>query len=118
MNYGHLDSRTWPVVQNAVELVFESVHDYTERSGQLFDGFFKAPADGEYRFYIACDDSCKLSIDATNPLSTGGPFSPVIIAQRYWWTSWRNYLDPPLPEDTNQYISAWITLTGGQLYKI
>jgi hypothetical protein len=27
-------------------------------SGNIYSGYFKAPANASYRFYISCDDSC------------------------------------------------------------
>jgi hypothetical protein len=29
-------------------------------SGNIFAGYFKAPADAAYRFYMTCDDWCEL----------------------------------------------------------
>jgi hypothetical protein len=29
-------------------------------SGNIFTGYFKAPADAAYRFYMTCDDWCEL----------------------------------------------------------
>jgi len=40
---------------------------------QKLSGWFTAPATANYRFYIACDDACKLLLDAENPLSSGTP---------------------------------------------
>lgn len=51
-------------------------------------------------------------------MSAGLGFTTEEIANRYWYTSWRNYLDPPLIDDDNQYISNWIALTEGEYYKI
>lgn len=86
--------------------------------GQTFDGYFKAPETGEYRFFLSCDDSCDLKLDSTNPLSSGLGFTPVEIANRWWYTNWREYFNPPEVDDVNQYISEWITLTAGEYYKI
>ena len=29
-------------------------------SGNIYTGYFKAPADAAYRFYMTCDDWCQL----------------------------------------------------------
>ena len=100
------------------QLTFESANDETEKVGYFWDGYFKAPATAEYRFYISCDDLCKLRLDSTNALSSGLAFTPVTVANRWWYSDWRDYLDPPQVDDTSQYISAWIALTEGEYYKI
>ena len=86
--------------------------------GMTWDGFFKAPATGEYRFYISCDDPCELFMDKTNPLSSGVTPNLEEIANRDWADSWRRYFDPPNEGDTNQYISEWIPLEQDELYTI
>lgn len=86
--------------------------------GNSWDGYFKAPATGEYKFYISCDDACQLNFDSTNPLSSNLPFTPSTIAQRWWAGDWRDYFDPPSIDDDNQYISDWIMLTQDEYYKI
>lgn len=110
VSFDHLTANppTWPLVDEKLELVFEQPTDYSYKVGQIWDGYFKAPATGEYRFYLSCDDACQLRLDSTNHLSTGAPFNPVTIAIRWWHTHWRNYLDPPHADDDNQYQSQWI----------
>lgn len=72
-----------------------------DKSGQTFDGYFKAPETGEYRFYLSCDDICQLNLDSTNTLSSGLAFTPVEIANRFWYGNWREYFNPPEVDDTN-----------------
>jgi len=31
--------------------------------GNIFSGYFKAPATAMYRFYVSCDDGCWLSLN-------------------------------------------------------
>lgn len=38
--------------------------------GTTWDGFFKAPATGQYRFYISCRGNCKLDMDTQTPLES------------------------------------------------
>ena len=109
----------WPLKEENLELVFEQPWDYSQyKVGQIWDGYFKAPATGEYRFYISCDDACQLRLDSASPLSMGAPFNPVTIAIRWWASSWREYMDPPHIDDDNQYQSQWIQMTAGEYYKI
>ena len=51
-------------------------------------------------------------------MQQGVPSDPQIIAIRWWASSWREYIDPPHPEDDNQYQSEWIALTAGNYYRI
>lgn len=102
-------------------LVFETPNTNTNSNSQVINGWFKAPATSNYKFYVACDDTCSLSLDAINSLSTG--IEPVLveIAKRDSWTSYQNYHAPmdttdPLSEDAWQ--SGWIPLVAGELYKI
>jgi len=37
---------------------FEALRGGDYNFGNYFQGYFKAPADGKYRFFIACDDNC------------------------------------------------------------
>lgn len=97
------------MTEESLELVFESPFSSTSREGQMWDGYFRAPASGDYRFYLACDDICQLLIDATNPLSAGEPLTPVMVAENEENYAWRNYLDTP-QIDEPQYQSAWIPL--------
>ena len=76
--------------------------DYDHKVGQIFDGYFKAPATGEYRFYLDCDNSCQLRLDSSTPLSMNAGFTPVVIANQDH-SAWRGYYDTPHIDDNNQY---------------
>jgi hypothetical protein len=92
-----------------------------EVDGDIFkeqiSGWFTAPTDGLYRFYISCDDACNLSLDSTTPYA-GTPLAekpvPELIASRSWSTNWRSYF---YNKDEGQK-SEWIFLTQGQQYYI
>jgi len=43
---------------------FETYRNEGTKFGNIFAGYFKAPETGKYRFYIACDDNCKLKLDS------------------------------------------------------
>jgi len=89
---------------------------------QKLSGWFTAPATANYRFYISCDDACKLLLDAVNPLSSGTPASPSVIAYRYYWTQWRNYFyqnGVNGAEGSDEvHISEWVSLVEGESYYI
>ena len=90
------------MTEESLELVFEQPMDYDHKVGQIFDGYFKAPATGEYRFYLDCDNSCQLRLDSSTPLSMNAPFNPVVIADQIKST-WRNYLQPPHIDDISKH---------------
>ena len=113
-----MQNRAHPIVEDVAQLVFETPNLYRINMGTTWDGFFKPPATGDYRFYMSCDDPCELYMDKTNPLSSGVDFVTEKIANRNWWTTWRNYYDPPAADHQNQFISDWISLTEGEHYKI
>ena len=90
----------------------------SNHEGLLMEGWFLAPRDGEYRFYMACDDQCKLWLDQ-NPYNANNPQppNPQLIAHNYNAMLWRDYLQPPDENDDNKnYISDWIHLSAGQYY--
>lgn len=48
----------------------EIQRDALSSHGVIFKGFFLAPATGDYRFLMLCDDTCKLKIDKTASAAT------------------------------------------------
>ena len=52
-----------------------------------WEGFFKAPATGEYRFLQSCDDSCRFSMSVDTPLD---PDSKTVLMSTGKHTSYRN----------------------------
>lgn len=89
--------------------------------GTTWDGFFKAPASGEYRFYISCEANCKLDLDSL-PLEEDHIFEVKEIAHRNQKQAagktgmMRNYFQ--YNDDSNSYISDWMELEEGKHYKI
>ena len=65
VNFDHLleTPPRWPKVDESLELVFEQATDYSYKVGQIWDGYFKAPETGNYKFYVSCDDACQLRLD-------------------------------------------------------
>jgi len=76
--------------------------------GNIFSGYFKAPATTNYRFYAACDDGCRVYL-GTTPMD---PSSKQLIVDA-GYASYRDYFNP-----TRSFKSEWIPLTAGQYYYI
>ena len=83
-------------------------------------GWFKAPATGNYRFYVSCDDACKLFLDETTPFDAAAPVEPVMSekANRSTASEWRHYFMSAEASDSSQHISDWIALTEGEFYRM
>ena len=56
--YDVLEDDTADTSTLADEEFGNSVAVQTSTYLQVLDGWFKAPADGNYRFYMSCDDKC------------------------------------------------------------
>lgn len=109
-----------PVVETKLMTAFENSYSNYTRAGTTTSGWFKAPATGNYRFFISCDDACRLYLDANNKFDKDAPVEPTLeqIAIRHWATTWRNYLMTPEEGHSNQYQSEWIALEEGEFYMI
>lgn len=86
-------------------------------SSQPLSGWFKAPATGHYRFYIACNAACSLNMNYEAPYDANDVQTEIpeltTIASRPWSsTTWRNY---HYMGDDGQ-VSDWIELTEGEYY--
>jgi len=55
--------------------------------GNIYSGYFRAPATAKYRFYLACDDSCQLHMSTVDK----DPSKKTLIYQSDTWASYRNY---------------------------
>jgi len=77
----------------------------------MLEGWFKAPATANYRFYISGDDVTQLYLDSQNPYNADAYVTPnpTRIAYRNSWLHWRNYWF----NETSTQVSAWIPLTAG-----
>jgi hypothetical protein len=61
------DPVTYPITETTLMTNFELLNmDSDDYYMKALSGWFRAPADGQYRFFMACDDWCQLSIDSTN----------------------------------------------------
>ena len=55
---------------------------------QTWEGFFRAPASGQYRFLMSCDDSCSYKMSIDDPLNMQ---SAETLLSRGDWTTYRNF---------------------------
>ena len=83
---------------------FENNYDQLYAEATASRGWFKAPATGNYRFYISCDDRCNLHFDETTPFDASAPVEPTMTekAVRNSASEWRHYFVTPEADDTNQ----------------
>jgi hypothetical protein len=58
-----------------------------EHSFDVWEGLFKAPVTGEYRFTIACDDHCTYKMSLDDKLN---PANATTLLKRHHWTTYRN----------------------------
>ena len=65
-----------PVVETKLQTAFENSYKNYTRAGAVSNGWFKAPATGNYRFYMSCDDACKVWLDSTNKFDKSAPVEP------------------------------------------
>ena len=92
-----------PVVETKLLTAFENSYSNYTRAGTVTKGWFKAPATGNYKFYMSCDDACRLWLDSTSKFDKSAPVEPTRdqIAIRHWATGWRNYLLVPEEDASN-----------------
>ena len=45
----------------------------------VLDGWFKAPVDGKYRFFVSCSGQCRLEFDETNYYGSGNDIDATTI---------------------------------------
>jgi len=81
-----------------------------EYYGQVFKGWFIPPETTEYRFYMACDDHCKLRLGETPNVVE----SPKEILNVAAWTPFRDFLRS---HDAKRH-SEWISLKKGEPHYI
>ena len=89
--------------------------DYTEK----FDGWFKAPASGKFRFFMSCDDKCRLEFDSAHPYGSGTAPNMQTILEVSSWMSFRRYQTRASWSYSETTMnSSWITLSEGKYYRI
>jgi len=60
IDINQLKARTANYIRTDLLTQFEPIHDSIWRAGRAMSGYFKAPATGNFRFLLACEDSCYL----------------------------------------------------------
>lgn len=109
-----------PVVETKLLTAFENSYSNYTRAGTSAKGWFRAPAAGNYRFYMSCDDACQLFFDATNKWDRSAPVEPSAsqVLVRHYATGWRNYFLEPNPDSSTQWRTDWIALEEGEYYRM
>jgi len=106
----HTDGKT-PVVETRLLTAWEDAYGNYTRAMTLTSGWFKAPAAGKYRFYLACDDFCKTSLSTTKwSKSKSDAYAMTEMNILHWATEWRNYNLPQVSPHSNKWQSSWTTL--------
>jgi hypothetical protein len=90
---------------------FEAFHNYEEKIGWHYEGWFMPPITANYRFYMSCDDHCILDL-AHLPNNVTNSTRLLEITK---WTHLRDYFTPPF---NSAGISQWVPLTAGEPYYI
>ena len=112
---------TTPVLNDIVTTLETIPQGLVEGKTHTYEGWFKAPESGEYKFYVAADDSIILSLDSTNAFDPASPVTTTLVevAKMNWNSGWREYNRPPaLNEPQGKYQSDWITLDANKFYKL
>lgn len=88
------DDGVHPVVEKKVLTGFEAAYNNYTKAATHTQGWFKAPETGNYRFYMSCDDFCKVwlnDVDKFDGTKTDAYDMPEIIKRNSWAYGWRNY---------------------------
>jgi len=110
-----------PVVETKLLSAWEDAYGNYTKAMTHTNGWFKAPAAGKYRFYLACDDWCRTWLSSTKwDKSKNDAYTMDQINIRSSWTNWRQYNHEIVADNiaSNKWISDWITLEANEYYKI
>lgn len=109
-----------PVKETKLLSAWEDAYGNYTRAGTHAKGWFKAPEAGKYRFYMACDDWCKLKFSDTkwDKATATDKYTLSNVAYRYSWKGYREYHEPVPKDSSHKWISDWITLEKDQFYKV
>ena len=91
--------------------------DYA-KSMIVWEGFFKAPTDGRYRFLMSCDDRCRFAMSVDDPLN---PDTAEQLMFSGASTSYRNTDIEDKSETSDLYenrFSNWVTLAKDEHYYV
>ena len=107
-----MDSKT---IYTAIDLA-QTIGDLD--SFKAFEGFFKAPVSGRFRFLMSCDDSCTFKMNTVDPLE------PSTASQLMYIEKWSSYRTTDIEDksatssDLGVHFSEWVTLTQDEHYYI
>jgi len=90
---------------------FETPYGNGNKNGNLMRGFFVPPKTTRYRFYMACDDACRLNI----ALDASQPEVMTEILVNHAATGYRRYFKS---HAHGTLISDWISMTEGVAHAI
>jgi hypothetical protein len=98
---------------------FETQANVHHRDNLYFDGFFKAPAAGNYKFHLSSDDHSHLSLDEAK-FDASSPAEPSFVqkANRSYACGWRDFHAEIPSVSGNAPASEWIALEEGEYYPI
>ena len=83
-----------------------------DKIGNIYKGWFVAPATTNYRFYIACDDYCMLKLGNVSMVVE----DPTELVKTFRGTNYRDWWETSGSE--YKKISDWVSLTEGEHYYI
>jgi hypothetical protein len=78
--------------------------------GSIYKGWFVAPATTNYRFKVACDDRCSLSLGTTPDTDTDPTLLIDDVAMAWYGRRYYHYIE--------EQTSDWVALTEGESYYI
>jgi len=109
LNFDTMDLEGYETSQK-LSLTMQSPQNEADMSGNIYKGWFVAPATTNYRFYMTCDDYCSLSIGSTSMDSA----EPTEILRNIGSVNHRDWWETRRPNENR--ISEWVSLTEGEHY--
>jgi hypothetical protein len=97
------------IYSEVLAMHLESAQNNATYYGNVYSGWFKAPSTTNYKFYMACDDSCELRLSTTNLSSQ----AKQLILSNARAVPFRDYW-----EYNGSLNSTWIPLVQGEYYFI
>ena len=108
-----------PVTKTSLMTSWEDNYNDIKRALKQTKGWFKAPEAGDFRFYLSCDDFCKVWLGKTKwSKAKSDAYTMTETNVRHSASTWRNYNLPQDPNSSHKWQSDWITLEKGEFYKI
>ena len=105
------DTQEWISKEETLALQLEAPYQIGDYYWQKYTGWFVPPVSGRYRFYISCDDDCRLIFGNTPNNSTDVSQIHDIYSSTIFREYWRT-------TDGNERQSEWLTLTKDEPYYI